>query len=76
MVLTERELTIVQSVFEELLYRKYSELNGYLGSETIKEMQKLYSKLSHREYCERHGIKYEDMTEFDFEAEYAERWEA
>lgn len=76
MVLSERELTVVTAVFDDLLRKPYSELNTFIGSETIEEMSELFCKLRHRHYCERHGITYEDMDEFDFEREYAEEWEA
>ena len=46
--------------------RNAEELGTFLGSETIKEMQTLYSKLRHEEYCKRRGITYEEMTEDDF----------
>ena len=49
-----------------MLKKPYSELNCFLGSITIKEMQKLYSKLRYEQYCDDRGIKYEDMTEDDF----------
>ena len=76
MEFTERQIDVITGVFGELLKMKYDDLNSFLGSETISEMQDMYSRLYYREYCERHGIRYEDMTEADFEQEYAERWEA
>ena len=66
MTLSEKEKRVVLGVFGELMGRKYSELGTFLGSETIKEMQTLYSKLRHEEYCKRRGIAYEEMTEDDF----------
>ena len=66
MTLSEKEKRVVLGVFGELMGRKYSELDTFLGSETIKEMQTLYSKLRHEEYCKRRGITYEEMTEEDF----------
>lgn len=66
MTLSEKEKRVVLGVFGELMGRKYSELGTFLGSETIKEMQTLYSKLRHEEYCKRRGITYEEMTEDDF----------
>lgn len=72
MTFTEREQNVVMGVFGELLRREYNNLNTFLGSETIKEMSKIYSKLRHEPYCEKYGIKYEDMTEDDFIREYEE----
>ena len=42
------------------------ELNKFLGSTTIVEMMTLANKMRYAEYCERHGIAYEDMTDEDF----------
>ena len=66
MTLTKKEKRVVLAVFDELNKKRYTELNMYLGSETIKEMQTLYNKLRYEEYCERRGITYEEMTEEDF----------
>lgn len=66
MKLTADEKRTVKAVFGELLKKPYSELNCFLGSLTIKEMQRLYSKLRYEQYCDDHGIKYEDMIEDDF----------
>lgn len=66
MTLTKKEKRVVLAVFSALLGRKYHELNTFLGTETINEMQVLCSKLQHEEYCERRGITYEEMTEEDF----------
>ena len=66
MELTSDEKRTVKAVFSELLKKPYSELNCFIGSLTIKEMQKLYSKLRYEEYCDERGINYEDMTEDDF----------
>ena len=66
MKLTANEKRTVKAVFGELLKKRYSELNCFLGSLTIEEMQKLYSKLRYEQYCDDHCIKYEDMTEDDF----------
>ena len=66
MKLTANEKRTVKAVFGELLKKPYSELNCFLGSLTIEEMQKLYSKLRYEQYCDERGINYEDMTEDDF----------
>ena len=66
MTLTKKEKRVVLAVFGELNKKRDTELNMYLGSETIKEMRTLYNKLRHEEYCERMGIAYEEMTEEDF----------
>lgn len=66
MRLTANEKRTVKAIFGELLKKRYSELNCFLGSITIEEMQKLYSKLRYEQYCDEHGISYEDMTEDDF----------
>jgi hypothetical protein len=66
MNLTANEKRIVLAVFTELLKKPYKELNSFLGSLTIYQMQELASKLRYEGYCERHGIRYEDMTDDDF----------
>ena len=66
MKLTENEKRTVRAAFIELLENPYSEINCFLGSLTIEEMQRLYSKLRYEHYCDERGIKYEDMTEDDF----------
>lgn len=75
MILSEKEKRVVLAVFGELMGRKYAELDTFLGSETIIEMQTLYSKLRHEEYCERKGIAYEEMTEDDFIEAAEERYD-
>lgn len=76
MILSERELCTVTAVLEELLRKPYSELNKVYGTLTIKEMSELYCKLEYRDYCEEHGIAFEDMDDLDFEQAYREKWEA
>lgn len=66
MELTTNEKRTVKEVFGELLKKPYSELNCFLGTLTIQEMQKLYSQLRYEQYCDDHDINYEDMTEDDF----------
>lgn len=70
---TERELNVIQHVMAESLY---SEARKNWGSETIKYMMEIHNKLRMRDYCERHNVKYEDLTDEDYEAEYYERYEA
>ena len=66
MKLTANEKRTVKAVFGELFKKPYSELNCFLGSITIEEMQKLYLKLRYEQFCDERGINYEDMTEDDF----------
>lgn len=70
--MTDNEKRTVLAVFGELLKKPYDELNTFLGSLTIEEMQRLYHRLKYEPYCDRHGIKYEDMTEDDFIQAYDE----
>ena len=74
MKLTKNEKRTVLAVFEELSKKPYSELNKFLGSITIQEMAKLRNKLYYEDFCEKHGVKYEDMTPEDFEMAYNERY--
>ena len=64
--MTAQEKRTVLSVFEALTKMRYSELNTFLGSVTIREMSELYSRLKYEDYCIGRGIKYEDMTADDF----------
>ena len=73
-VIGDVEKRIVRAVFSSLLEMDYNDLNKFLGSETIREMTELNSRLSHEGYCIRHGIEVEDMTADDYEAEYEEEW--
>lgn len=66
MTLTADEMRTVKAVFGELDRIPYSKLNTFLGSETIREMHKIYQKMRYEKYCERNGITYEEMTEDDF----------
>lgn len=76
MTLNEREQRTVQAVFEALVLMGDRKLNTFLGSVTIEEMKNIYSKLHYAPYCEKHGIKYEDMTDEDFMDAYFEANEA
>lgn len=72
MNLTANEKKTVLAVFTALMEKPYNELNNFLGSLTIQDMQELASKLRYEGYCERHGIRYEDMTDDDFMLAYIE----
>lgn len=71
MTLTENEKRTVLAVFDSLIRKPYSELNTFLGSRTIQEMGRLFLKMKYDDYCNEHGIAYEDMTEEDFIDEYS-----
>lgn len=72
MEFTARQQRVALAVFDELLMKSSAQLHTMLGSETIKEMSAIAFQLRHEPYCERHGIKVEDMTEDDFIREYEE----
>lgn len=75
--MNENEIALVKSVLNTLFSGfSHKELNCYFGSITIEQMRKLSEKLNHAEYCKRHGIRFEDMTESDYEAAYFEKYEA
>lgn len=63
---TEQETQTVLAVLGSLVCMHDRELNTFLGSITMEEMKKLYWKLHYNPYCEKYGVKYEDMTEDDF----------
>lgn len=68
----EREIRTVLGVFDSLMRKSDRELNTFLGSLTIAEMKSLYYRLHYAPYCEKYGIKYEDMDEDDFIRAYEE----
>lgn len=53
----------VLAVFEALGHKSHDELNMFLGSITILEMQNLYTRLKYEEYCEAKGLSYEGLTD-------------
>ena len=65
MKLTDRQKTVVQAVFEEILYR--ADVHPLLGSETIREAHEILSRIKTEDYCTRNGIKFENLTDDDFE---------
>ena len=74
MELTNKEVKTLKAVLYDLVATfTDDEMNKFMGSETIKEMKALQQKLYYSDYCEEHGIRYEDMTEDDFMQEYEER---
>ena len=74
--LNNRQKVVVEHVLQELLSKGTNELNKTFGTFTIQEMQDLYSRLHYADFCEKHGIAYDDMTEADYEQAYREAWEA
>ena len=71
--LSVNEADLIKGVFCELLSQPNAE--GRFGSLTVAYMACLVSKLSYADFCERHDINYEDMTDLDFEAAYREKWD-
>ena len=68
------EKKTVLAVFSTLCEMKDDDLHKFLGSITINEMKSLERKLHYEGFCERRGIKYEDMTEEDFMDAYFEEY--
>lgn len=69
------EERLVFVVLDELMKMGYKKLNSIFGTLTIEDMQVLHSKLHYNDYCERHGVKYEEMTEDDYIRAYEEEEE-
>ncbi len=69
--MTSKEKAIVMAVFGALIEEHdFSELNAApfrLGSITIDEMSDLYYRLKYEDFCTRRGIKFEEMTDEDYE---------
>ena len=64
---SKEDMDTMRAVLESVMYKPYSELNKFMGSETIQRAATLRNKMEHEEYCEKRGMKYENMTEDDFE---------
>ena len=71
MELSKSEKKMLCGVLAEVLSHT-DELHKRFGSITIEEMDKLYWKLKFSDYCARHNINYEDMTEDDYMRYYYE----
>lgn len=65
--MTEKDKNLVRVVFHELDRLSYKELNTILGSDTIKAMHNLLLKLETEEYCRERKIKFQCMTDEDYE---------
>ena len=65
--MTEKDKRLVRTVFHELDKLPYKELNRILGSMTIKEMHNLLMKLETEKFCKARGLKFDDMTDDDFD---------
>lgn len=65
--MTEKDKNLVRVVFHELDRLPYKELNTILGSDTIKQMHNLLLKLETEEYRRVRNIKFQSMTDEDFE---------
>ena len=76
MKLTNNELKVIEAVFEDILRNENGDIHQRFGSLTIEAIQNIHSKIHYNEYCERHGISYEEMTDEDYEEAYSEEWDA
>ena len=65
--MTDKDKNLVRVVFHELDRLPYKQLNTILGSVTIKEMHELLLKLETEEYRRERNIKFQCMTDEDFD---------
>lgn len=72
MKFTDTELNVIAYAIDELIRQGWKKH----GTLTIEEALTVASKLRFRDYCERHGITYEQMDDLDFEQAYREEYEA
>lgn len=70
MELSKSEINVLRNVLSEALWDR--DIHKKFGGITIEEMNKLFVKFRYADYCERHGITFEEMTEDDFERAYFE----
>lgn len=73
-MLNDRELTIIEGVLNEIIY----DPNAWttFGTMTVEELRHIANKLRMRKYCEKYGIRYEDLTGDDYDRAYLEEMEA
>jgi hypothetical protein len=64
--LTEEEARIVRAMCSKLSDCFYSGKKVDMCDELLFGMSAIYERLRYRSYCERHGVKYEDMDEQAF----------
>ena len=72
--INENERKTMVAVFKELMKKPYNELNTFLGSETIEQMQAMAFKWEHAPYARKHDKHVSQMNDADFEQEYAEKY--
>ena len=75
MKLTEEELKTIECALSVLAGMKTNDLRNLCGSILMKDILELEGKFRYRDYCERHGVKFEELTDDDFMREYYERYE-
>lgn len=75
-VFTERQAKLIYWVFNELCKMPTDDLRQLLGSAGATQASILASELRYYDYCKRNGIKYEDMTDEDYERAYHEEWDS
>lgn len=65
--MTKEEKRTVLAVFGGILQNRSEDMQYFLGSETIGDMQELYSRLKYEDYCSRHGLSsWKDMEPDDY----------
>lgn len=64
--------TVYEAIRGLVTSHNVAELNAILGSEKTREVYDLYCRMKYEAYCKRHGIRFEDMDEYDCELAYRE----
>lgn len=72
---TKEEKNTVYAVLDELVRRPSAEVIQMVGSVTYDRFATLYSKLKYWDWCIEHGIKFEDMTDADWDRLYSDLYE-
>lgn len=75
MKFTEQQERLVFIVLDEIIRKPTQELRSMFGTCTIDEIMELYDRMKLDDYCQRHGVEYENLTEDDRMTYADEMWE-
>lgn len=65
MKFTKAEMDLFKMVLREVAKKDYDEIMNLVGSMYVEPVKRLADRLNTQWYCERHNIRYEDLTEDD-----------
>lgn len=74
--LTEREAKYLFGELDMLLNAQDAKLEKLIGHSGVLELRHVHHKLQMHDFCLQNGVKYEDLTEEDYERYYRQKYEA